>query len=277
MRFLRVVALAALVAPAAFAGFAVDLPLVAAQQGVSTRFYTSVDITNRNALSTDVAFEYIASDYSVDVAGTLIPGLAGFANFHTDDIIAYLGSKGFLTATEVANTKGTMLLTFLNPNFTTGEEASVTVRTYNFLTPGQAPSVGYAYSGFLLRREGAHTVSGTAGDTTAAGPGVPIVVTNLGIEHVGINDAGQVDTNPVAVQLTFTNPQTGAQVGPQPTINLQSGQVTQINNLWSTYGLPHSTASVLVSAHEITGTAHIRGYIILKDVSTNDGSLFFMQ
>ncbi|MFI5165735.1 MAG: hypothetical protein ACHQQS_03870 [Thermoanaerobaculales bacterium] len=277
MRRLLVALGVVVVAMPAFAGFAVDLPLVAGLQGVSTRFYTSVDITNKTSGPTDVAFEYIATDYSVDVAGTLITGLAGFANFHSDDIIVYLAGKGFLTAGQAANTKGSMLLTFLSPNFTEGNEAAVTVRTYNFLTPGQTPSVGYAYSGFPLRREGQHSLSATAGDTTTAGPGVPVVVTNLGIEDVGINDAGQVDTNPVTVQLTFTDPQTGTQVGPQPTVTLQSGQVTQLNNIWSMYGLPHSTTSMLVNVQETAGTAHIRGYVILKDVSTNDGSIFFMQ
>jgi len=277
MRIIGVVVLAGSIAAPALAGYAVDLPIVAGLQGVSTRFYTAVDITNRTSQATDVAFEYIATDYSVDVAGTLITGLAGYANFHTDDIIMYLAGQGFLTSAQAANTKGTMLLTFLNPSFIEGNEAGVTVHTYNFLTPGQPASVGYAYSGFALRAEGAHSLAATAGDTTTAGPGVPVVVTNLGLEDVGINDAGQVDTNPVTVQLTFTDPQTGTQVGPQPTITLQSGQVTQINNLWTTYGLPHTTTSMLVSVSETAGTAHIRGYVILKDVSTNDGSIFFMQ
>ena len=151
------------IAAPALAGDAVDLPLVAGLQGVSIRVYTSVDITNRTSQPTDVAFEHIATDHGVDVAGTLITGLAGYANFHTDDIIAYLAAKGCLTSAQAANTKGTMLLTFLRPSFTEGNEAGVTVRTYNFLTPGQAASVGYAYSGFALRRDGAHSLSGRPG------------------------------------------------------------------------------------------------------------------
>ncbi len=277
MRFLGFAALSIVVATAAFAGFAVDLPLVAGLQGVSTRFYTAVDITNRTSQATDVAFEYIATDLSVDVAGTLVAGLAGNSNFHSDDIITYLADHGFLTAAQAANTKGTMLLTFLSPSFSEGTEAGVTVRTYNFVLPGQPASIGYSYAGFPLRREGAHTLSATAGDTTTAGPGVPVVISNVGIEDVGINDGGQVDTNPVTVQLTFTDPATGAQVGPQPTLTLQSGQVTQINDLWKTYGLPHDSIAMLVTVTETSGTAHIRGYVIAKDVYTNDGSLYFMQ
>jgi hypothetical protein len=277
MRKLLVMLVVAVVAAPAFAGFAVDLPLVAGLQGVSTRFYTAIDITNHSSQATDVAFEYISTDYSVDAHGTLITGLPGYGNFHTDDIIVFLGNQGFLTPGQAANTKGTLLLTFTNPSFTQGNEAVVTVRTYNFLTPGQTPSVGYAYTGFPLRREGAHALTGTIGDTSSAGGGVPVLITNLGIEDIGINDAGQVDTTPVTVQLTFVDPSTGSQVGPQPTVNLQSGQVIQLNNLWSAYGLPHSATSLLVNVTETSGTAHIRAYVILKDVSTNDSSMFFMQ
>jgi len=277
VRFVAGVALTCLIAGPAFAGFAVDLPIVAGVQGVSTRFYTAVDITNTSAVATDVAFEYISSDYTIDAAGTLLTGLAGGSSFHTEDIIATLASHGFLTSNQAKNTKGTMLLTFLSPAFTAGTEATVTVRTYNFLTSGKTPSVGFSYTGFTLRRRGPHSLDTIASDTTTAGGGVPVVVSNLGIEDVGINDQGLVDTNPVTVQLAFTDAHTGAPIGPQPTINLKSGQVTQINDLWTTYGLPHTTTSVIVTATETAGTAQIRGYVSVKDVSTNDGSVYFMR
>jgi len=174
MKFLGAFALIGLVAAPALAGFAVDLPIVAGLQGISTRFYTSIDITNNSTQATDVAFEYIATDYSVDVAGTLVAGLPGLGNFHSDDVIIYLSNHGVLTADQARNSKGSMLLTFTNPSFTTGREASATVRTYNYLTTGQTPSVGYSYRGFPLRREGAHSLTTVLGDTSSSGGKVTV-------------------------------------------------------------------------------------------------------
>jgi len=120
-------------------------------------------------------------------------------------------------------------------------------------------------------------VSTVIQDTSTGSAGAPSITTNLGLEDVGINDAGNVDTTPIAIQLTFYDRSTGAQVGQQPTIGLRAGQVTQINNVWAAYGLPTSIHNVVVVATQTSGTAQIRGYVSLKDTSTNDGSFFFMQ
>ena len=260
----------------AFATFNVDLPIVTHVQGASTTFFTSVDVTNNTSASTGVAFEYISSDLSVDATGSL-PSLGPHGNFHTDDILTYLASQGAITAAQGASGFGTMLLTFTNPTFTTGTEASASARVYNFLNAGQTPSVGLAYRAPVLTTSGSHTVSTVIQDSTTSGGGAASVLTNLGLEDVGINDAGAVDATPVNIQLTFYDPATGAQIGQQPTVTLHSGQVTQLNNVWGAYGLPTGTHQVLVVATETSGTAQIRGYVSLKDTGTNDGSFFFMQ
>ena len=61
-----------------------------------------------------------------------------------------------------------------------------------------------------------------------------------------------------------------------PSGDLNAGQVTQLNDVWSRYGLPASATSLLVNVAEVTGTAQIRGYISVKDTFTSDGSFFFM-
>jgi hypothetical protein len=259
----------------AFAAFAVDLPVVVHAQGATTVFYTSLDVSNHSNASTAVTFEYISSDLSVDATGTLTQ-LGPHGNFHTDDVLGYLAGRGFLTADQARNGFGTMLITFANPSLVLGTEASASVRIYNYLNAGQTPSVGLAYRAVPLKLNGPHTVSTIIQDTTAGG-GAATISTNLGLEDVGINDAGQVDAGPIAIQLTFYDPATGAQIGPQPTISLRSGQVTQINNVWAAYGLPANTHNVIVVATETSGTAQIRGYVSLKDNGTNDGSFFFMQ
>ena len=51
----------------------------------------------------------------------------------------------------------------------------------------------------------------------------------------------------------------------------------QINDLWHTYSLPNSSNSLLVSVTETAGTAQIRGFVLVKDVTTNDLSFYLMQ
>ena len=276
MRTVNALLIVAAMAAPAFASFSVDLPIVTRAQGATTTFYTSIDITNNAAQPTDVMYEYISADLSIDASGTLIRNLAGRANFHQDDLMAYLASVGAISSDQANSTFGTMLLNFTNPSFTTGTEASATVRVYNYLTNGQRPSIGLAYRAIPLTKNGSHSLSSVISNSTTATSG-PSVVTNLGLENVGINDAGQVDGTPVTLQLTFYDPATGAQVGSQQTVTLSAGQVTQLNDVWSRYGLPTSASSLLVSVAETSGTAQIRGYISVKDTFTSDGSFFFMQ
>jgi len=276
LRFCLAAALA-LAATPALAVFSVDFPVVVRTQGVSTFFYTGLDVTNHSTSPTDVTFEYISSDLSVDAAGLLVSALPAHANFHSDDFLQYLATQGYLTQVQANGTFGTLLVTFQNPAFTTGNEASATIRVYNFVTPGQRGSIGTAYRGVVLRQNGSHALTSVLGNTTSAPASVPAVVTNMGFENVGFNDAGQLDTAPVTLTLTFYDGTTGTRIGPQPTITLQSGQMTQVNDVWTAYGLPASSTNVVVAVAETAGTAQIRGYVVLKDVSTNDGSFFFMQ
>jgi hypothetical protein len=261
----------------AFATFSVDLPVVTHAVGATATFYTSMDVTNNTSQPTGVNFEYVSSDLAVDVSGTLVVALNPRGNFHTDDVLGALAAQGAITSAQAANGFGTLLLTFTNPSFTTGNEASVTVRVYNYLTPGQKPSVGLAYRGVIVRKNGSHSLSTVINNTTGLTDNTPSVVTNVGLENVGINDAGLGDGTPITLQLTFYDPATGNAVGPQPSVTLGPGQVNQLNDLWSRYALPAGATSLLLTVTETSGTAQIRGYVSIKDVSTNDGSFFFMQ
>jgi hypothetical protein len=277
MRHALAVGLALGLAPSAFAGFSVDFPLVMGLAGASTRFYTAVDITSNSDEPTDVTFEYISDSLAIDATGVLLVGLPGHGNFHTDDFIQYLAAQGFLTAQQAANTKGTLLLTFTNPSFTTGTEASATLRTFNYVTPGQRPSIGFAYRAYPLYQSGPHALVSIVDDTHATKGTLPLVLSHLGLENVGIDDTGTVTTDPVTLKIAFTDPVTGGPVGPTPTVTLQPGQMKQINDLWHTYALPNSSTSLIVTVTETAGTAQIRGFILVKDISTNDISYFAMQ
>jgi hypothetical protein len=260
----------------ALAGFSVDLPVVARIQGATTFFYTDITVTNHSDQSTNVAFEYISGDLTVDAFGILVASLAPHASFHQDDLFLYLANQGFITEAQANAAIGSLLVNFSGATFTTGNEASAVVRTYNYVTPNLRPSIGYAYRGQVLRQNGKHTVSSLIRNSGAAGAG-PQVVTNMGFENVGFNDAGAVDPTPVTIQLTFYDGRTGAQLGPQPSVTLQSGQITQINDVWTAEGLPAAANEVLVVGKQTAGTAQINGYVLFKDVSTNDPSFFLMQ
>ena len=276
MKIILLSAVLILIAVPALAGFSVDLPVVARIQGATTFFYTDITVTNHSDQTTNVTFEYISGDLTVDAFGVLVAGLAPHASFHQDDLFLFLANQGFITAAQANGAIGSLLLNFSGTTFTTGNEASAVVRTYNFVTPGLRPSIGYAYRGQLLHQNGKHTVSSIIRNSGTSGAG-PQVVTNMGFENIGFNDAGVVDATPITIQLTFYDGRTGAQVGPQPTITLQSGQITQINDVWTAEGLPAAASEVLVVARETTGTAQINGYVLFKDVATNDPSFFFMQ
>lgn len=258
------------------AGFSVDLPVVTRVQGSTTFFYTSLTVTNNSATTTDVLFEYISADYTVDASGILVAGLAGHASFHTDDLIQYLADQGFITSAQAASSFGSLLLNFSASAFTNGNEASAVARIYNYQVTGQRPSIGFAYRGLVLRQNGTHSVSSVIRNTAGLTSG-PDISTNLGLENVGINDAGAVDATPVTIQLSFFDGATGAAVGGHPSYTLKSGQIIQINGAWSAFGLPAGTHEVLVVATETAGTAQIGGYVVLKDNATNDTSFFFMQ
>jgi hypothetical protein len=275
-RILGGVLVLSLAAPA-LAGFSVDFPLVMGLAGASTRFYTAMDITNNSDQATDVTFEYISDSLSIDVAGVLLVGLPGHGNFHTDDFIQYLAAQGFLTTQQAANTKGTLLLTFTNPDFATGTEASATLRTFNYVTPGQRPSIGFAYRAYPLYQTGSHTLVSVVDDTHATKGSLPLVLSHLGLENVGIDDSGTVTTGAVTLKIAFTDPATGGPIGPTPSVTLQPGQMKQINDLWHTYALPNSSNSLILTVIETAGTAQIRGFILVKDISTNDISYFAMQ
>src|SRR5947208_14475648 len=78
-------------------GFSVDLPIVGRVRGVSTTFFTSLDVTNNTSSSTDVVFTWIPADGSAARSGVLT-SLGGFDNLHVDDFIGALASAGLIAS-----------------------------------------------------------------------------------------------------------------------------------------------------------------------------------
>ena len=240
-------------------GFSVDLPIVGRVRGVSTTFFTALDVTNNTSSSTDVVFNWVPADGSAVRSG-LLTTLGGFDNLHVDDFIGALASAGLIASPN--NTFGTLLLTFTNPAFRNGTEATAVARVYSFVSGTSGPTFGLAYRAPALQTNGAHSLS----SIVRGGNGL---VANLGIENVGIDDNGRPSDTPVTVRLSFFDPATGAQSGNQPLFTLGPGQVMQLNDVTKT--------NMIVFVDEVGGTAQIRGYVVMKDAATNDGSLVFMQ
>jgi hypothetical protein len=255
-------------------GFSVDLPVVARTRGFSTTFFTSLDITNNTAQPTDVDFSYTPADGSATRSGSF-GTLLGFDNIHTEDVLLSLASAGILPPGQAENTFGTMLLTFDNAAFHTGNEATAVARVWSFASGSAGPTTGTAYRAQPLHTAGAHVLAGLVRN----GEGL---MTSIGVENVGIDDAGDPVDAPLTVRLTFFDPGTGAPVGTQPTFALAPGQMTQISNILDVDGtnsfqLPPDATSLIVFVEAVAGTSQINGYVVWKDRQTNDGAFVHMQ
>jgi len=248
------------------AGFTVDLPIVGSVRGVSTSFFTSLDIANNSPQTTGVEFLFTPADGSAPRSG-LLATLNGFDTLHIDGFLQTLASSGLIPPNAVNNSFGTLLLTFTNPSFRTGGEASVIARIFS-PAPGGG-TYGLAYRARPLETNGPHSLASSIS-------GGNDVVSNAGIENLGIDDRGNVVTDPVTVRLSFLDPGSGTVVGTQPSFTLASGQVIQINDIFRQFQLP-AGQSLLMFVDETSGAAQIRGYVVVKDITTNDGAFVFMQ
>src|SRR2546423_287192 len=246
-------------------GFSVDLPIVGRVRGATTTFTTALDITNNSAQSTDVEFFFTPADGSPSHSG-LLATLSGFDNLHFDDFLQALVSAGVMTPNLADNAFGSLLLTFTNPAFRAGTEASAVARIYSSATP--SGTYGLAYRARPFETNGAHSLSSVIRNGNG-------MVTNMGFENLGVDDLGGVTAAPITVRLTFFDPTTGTPVGAQPIFTLGAGQVIQLNDVFRQFGLTQTAAVVFVD--EIGGASQLRGYVVLKDTSTNDGAFVFMQ
>src|SRR5512140_3112041 len=164
---------------------------------------------------------------------------------------------------------GTLLLTFDNAAFVKGNEATAVARVWSYASGSSGPTNGTSYRAQPLHTGGAHALAGLVRN----GGGL---LSNLGLENIGIDDAGDPVEAPLTARLTFFDPRTGAPVGTQPTFVLAPGQMTQISNILAidganSYQLPPDARSLIVFVEAVAGTSQIAGYVVWKDRETNDG------
>ncbi len=261
------------------AAYSAQVNIVTRVQGTSF-FRTAIDITNNT--NTDGVVAQVQYCYSFggvfQCTQSQDIGLASLDNFHTDDMVQYLGTLGVLVPGAETASFGTLLVTFQNLPSNFGWEGTVTARTYNPIDQSNpnAGTVAIAYPGSLFFESANSTLVGTIRDTIPAPTEAGALRTNLGITNTDLNGVG-----PVNVALSFYDPVTGQAVGNVLNINnLQPGEVRQINNVFVAAAIPTSVESLITFA-DITspssGFPTIEGYINILDDDTKDGAYFEMK
>jgi hypothetical protein len=268
------------------ASYSAQANIVTRVQGTSF-FKTAIDITN----NTDVDGVTARMQYCYTFNGTFQCSpeqsfnMVSFDNFHTDDIVEYLGSLGALVPGAEAASFGTFLVTFDNLPSANGWEGTVQARTYSAYQDNPANgTLAIAYYGSLFFESATETVLGTIRDTQLNPTDAGALRTNIGVTNTDIYGHG----TPINVQLSFYDVTEGSATNGQrvgdfvPINGLQAGEVRQINNVFTFAHIPANVESCIAFADvtsDQTGTnpGTIEGYINILSAGTNDGAFFEMK
>jgi len=262
------------------ASYSVQLNIVTRVQGTSF-FRTAVDITNNtNTDGVTAGYQYCytlnGSFRGCTPTQTIV--LHQLDNFHTDDIVQFLGNVLEPGASDLSF--GTFIVTFDGLPSGNGWEGTVTGRTYS---PSGTGTVAIAYPASLFFESASGSLVGTVRDTRPAPTEAGALRTNLGITNTALFDT----QNPVTVQISVydaTQDSTtgGLKVGNTLTRTLQPGEVQQINDLFTAAAVPNNVLSAIVFIDipgpvSTTNPPTIEGYINILDGGTQDGAYFEMK
>jgi hypothetical protein len=295
----RAAATRAQAASAALTSYTVEVPIVTRTVGTAF-FRTAIDISNNTGSGTPAApvvvrlqysYNRVNSDHSLSFFRTPDPttprgqalnmNLLAFDNFHTDDIVQYLGTlPSVLEAGAADNSFGTLDVTFENLPSAQGWEGTVLARTYS-PNPTGAGTVAIAYPASLFFESASQTLVATIRDTQTSPSDAGALRTNIGIRNTDIRGT----LHDVTVQVTFYDvttgsPTNGQRVGGAITLTLRSGEVQQLNNIRALAGIPANVTAMLAFADVVGATATgptIEGYINILDGGTQDGAFFEMK
>jgi len=280
-------AAAAALAPKATAtSYSVQVNVVTRVQGTSL-FKTALDITNNTTTDGVTAtFQYCYSTgagFQGCTTRNTLPALFGIDNFHTDDMVQYIGSLGLIPAAAQSSSFGTLLITFDNLPSNHGWEGTATARTYSPVSTGNG-TVAIAYPGSLFFESASLALVGTIRDTTEAPTDAGALRTNLGVTNTDVFGFGPVNAQITYFDVTPNSPTAGHVVGDAVTIsNLAPGEVRQFNNVFVTHHIP-SGIDACIAFIDVTSTATnpqapptIEGYIVILDGGTQDGAFFEMK
>jgi hypothetical protein len=269
-------------APATAAGYSVQLNIVTRVQGTSF-FRTAVDISNNTTTDGVVAsYQYCytlngAYQGCTDSNQSIV--LHPLDNFHTDDIVAYLGGLNLLVPGAADLSFGTFIVTFSGLPTGNGWEGTVTGRTYSPFDQNDPNSgtVAIAYPGSLFFESATGSLVGIVRDTRPAPTDAGALRTNLGIT----NTDALASHAPVQVQVSLYDTATGARVGNILSRTLQPGEVTQINDLFTSAAVPNNVVSCIVFVDTVGPLPNpaptIEGYVNILDGGTQDGAYFELK
>jgi len=264
--------------------YSVQVNIVTRVQGTAF-FKTAIDITNNtdaDGVIAQVQYCYtISSGFAGCTATTDIP-LLSFYNFHTDDIVDYLGGLGVIPPDAQASSFGTLLVTFRNLPSNFGWEGTATARTYSAYQNNPANgTLAIAYPGSLFFESANTTLVGTIRDTVAHPTDAGALRTNLGITNTDLNLVGPVNVQLSFYDVTEGSPTNGERVGNFINVNdIQPGEVRQTNNVWAAAAIPSGVESVIAFADitsPTTGFPTIEGYANILSAGTQDGAYFELK
>jgi hypothetical protein len=269
------------------ASYSAQANIVTRVQGTSF-FRTAIDITNNTDVDGVIAQVQYCYTLSGAFQGCTPPEdieLLSFDNFHTDDIVEFLGSLGILAPGAADLSFGTLLVTFQNLPSNFGWEGTVTARTYSPVNQANpaAGTVAIAYPGSLFFESANTTLVATIRDTRAVSPtpAAGALRTNLGLTNTDLNGIGNVDIDLSFFDVTEGSATNGQRVGNILAVDgLEPGEVRQINNVWAVAAIPASVTSVIAFADIInpaSGFPTIEGYVNILDGGTQDGAYFEMK
>ena len=270
--------------PATAASYSAQVNIVTRVQGTSF-FRTAIDITNNTTANPVTAtFQYCFTFNNVYQGCTAQETLTllNFDNFHTDDIVEYLGTLGVLPPGAENLSFGTFIVTFDGLPSGRGWEGTVTARTYSPYDQND-PNLGtvaIAYPGSLFFESANQFLVATIRDTQPAPTFAGALRTNLGITNTDVNGVGAVSVQLSFYDVTENSPTNGQEVGNRININdLQAGEVRQTNNIFNAAAIPAAISSVIVFADITAGSAlgTIEGYVNILDGGTQDGAYFEMK
>jgi hypothetical protein len=280
----------------AVVSYTVEVPIVTRTVGTAF-FRTAIDISNNTGSGTaavpvvvrlQYSYNRVNSDHSLSFFRTPNPtlpagqalnmNLLAFDNFHTDDIVQYLGSLNVLEAGAAENSFGTLDVTFENLPSIQGWEGTVLARTYS-PNPTGAGTVAIAYPASLFFESASQTLVATIRDTQTSPSDAGALRTNIGIRNTDVNNTAR----DVTVQVTFYDvttgsPTNGQRVGALLSLTLRPGEVQQLNNVRALAAIPNNVTAMLAFA-DVLGQAGptIEGYVNILDGGTQDGAFFEMK
>ena len=248
-------------------------------------FYrTAVDITNNTATDGVIAsFQYcftlsgVYQGCTTSAAITLHP----YDNFHTDDIIDYLGQQSLISADAADASFGTFIVTFDGLPSNNGWEGTVLGRTYNAANNAD-PVDGDRrdrVSGISLLRVLASARSSRSCATPLRATRPPA---RCGPIWASPTPPSTTSSTRSTFQVSFFDTATGVQVGgvSTPPHALAPGEVFQFNDVFTAAAAFRAPSNSCIAFIDITSTQSpttpftIEGYVDVLDGGTNDGAYY---